>query len=225
MRLLVVASEKRERLMSERIQNVRVEHLETDEVRSYVGCQQKRVRPEMDEPYLKGDQYTFIALGDGRSTDQFIEKVRHATSADRLFDVSADAFAPYEKAIDRGLFDRANHAQIVKLFSHPVERGPRAVQPPSFVSVAKGCRNRDAPRGPRDHVARRAEERVAAPVVQTTDATDLRVLEEVGPSPRGTGAALAYYNFCRVHRSLRVTPAMEAKMTTSVWTLRDLLRG
>jgi hypothetical protein len=71
MRLLVVASEKRERLMSERIQNVRVEHLETDEVRSYVGCQQKRVRPEMDEPYLKGDQYTFIALGDGRSTDQF----------------------------------------------------------------------------------------------------------------------------------------------------------
>jgi hypothetical protein len=45
-----------------------------------------------------------------------MEKIRHATSADQLFDVGTDAFAPYQKAIDRALFDRANHAQIVKLF-------------------------------------------------------------------------------------------------------------
>jgi hypothetical protein len=32
----------------------------------------------------------------------------------------------------------------------------------------------------------------------------------------------AYYNFCRVHRSLRVTPAMEAGITDHVWELRDL---
>jgi len=34
----------------------------------------------------------------------------------------------------------------------------------------------------------------------------------------------AYYNFCRVHRSLRVTPAMEVEITT-IRTLRDLLKG
>jgi hypothetical protein len=33
----------------------------------------------------------------------------------------------------------------------------------------------------------------------------------------------AYYNFCRVHQSLRVTPAMEAKITDHVWTLDELL--
>jgi hypothetical protein len=33
----------------------------------------------------------------------------------------------------------------------------------------------------------------------------------------------AYYNFCRVHSSLRVTPAMEAGLTDHVWTLADLL--
>jgi len=33
----------------------------------------------------------------------------------------------------------------------------------------------------------------------------------------------AYYNFCRVPRSLRVTPAMEAGITQHVWTLRELL--
>jgi hypothetical protein len=33
----------------------------------------------------------------------------------------------------------------------------------------------------------------------------------------------AYYNFCRVHQTLRVTPAMEAGITDQVWTLKDLL--
>jgi hypothetical protein len=35
----------------------------------------------------------------------------------------------------------------------------------------------------------------------------------------------AYYNFCRVHRTLRVTPAMEAGITTHVWTLKELLNA
>jgi hypothetical protein len=33
----------------------------------------------------------------------------------------------------------------------------------------------------------------------------------------------AYYNFCRVHSSIRVTPAMESKITDPVWTLGELL--
>jgi len=35
----------------------------------------------------------------------------------------------------------------------------------------------------------------------------------------------AYYNFCRVHSSLRVTPAMEAGLTDHVWTVAELLRA
>jgi hypothetical protein len=33
----------------------------------------------------------------------------------------------------------------------------------------------------------------------------------------------AYYNFCRIHKSLRVTPAMEAGITDHIWTIRELL--
>lgn len=33
----------------------------------------------------------------------------------------------------------------------------------------------------------------------------------------------AYYNFCRVHQSLRVTPAMEAKLTDNTWSIGELL--
>jgi hypothetical protein len=31
-----------------------------------------------------------------------------------------------------------------------------------------------------------------------------------------------HYNYCRVHSSLRVTPAMEAGLTDHVWTLEEL---
>jgi hypothetical protein len=33
----------------------------------------------------------------------------------------------------------------------------------------------------------------------------------------------AFYDFCRVHSSLRVTPAMAAGLTTYIWELRELL--
>jgi hypothetical protein len=41
----------------------------------------------------------------------------------------------------------------------------------------------------------------------------------------GHAVALHYmhYNFCRVHKTLRVTPAMEAGLTDHVWTLEELV--
>ena len=35
----------------------------------------------------------------------------------------------------------------------------------------------------------------------------------------------AFYNFCRVHKSLRVTPAMEAGISDHVWSVRELLEA
>ena len=34
---------------------------------------------------------------------------------------------------------------------------------------------------------------------------------------------VAYYNFCRIHRMIRVTPAMEAGITDRVWEVVELL--
>ena len=32
-----------------------------------------------------------------------------------------------------------------------------------------------------------------------------------------------YYNFCRVHQTLRVTPAMEAGIANHVWTVEEVV--
>jgi len=34
---------------------------------------------------------------------------------------------------------------------------------------------------------------------------------------------VAWYNFCRVHMTLRVTPAMEAGVTDRVWTIEEMI--
>jgi len=33
-----------------------------------------------------------------------------------------------------------------------------------------------------------------------------------------------YYNFCRIHQTLRVTPAMEAGVSDHVWSLDEIVR-
>ncbi len=33
----------------------------------------------------------------------------------------------------------------------------------------------------------------------------------------------AHYNFVRIHRTIRMTPAMKAKLTNTLWSIRDLV--
>lgn len=36
---------------------------------------------------------------------------------------------------------------------------------------------------------------------------------------------VAWYDFCRIHKSLRVTPAMEARVTDHIWSVKELIAG
>ncbi|MFL6353400.1 MAG: transposase, partial [Bryobacteraceae bacterium] len=168
--MLKLAGENCERLLTENIQNVRVRDLELDEVWTFVGCKQKRLTPERVEAGTAGDAYTFIALErtsklvvawhlgtrDRINTEDFVSKIRWATAPGR-FDVSTDAFLPYENAIDAGLYDRANHAQIVKLFSTHLGHLSESYSPAKFVSVAKDTINGmpDLDRASTSHVERK----------------------------------------------------------------------
>lgn len=48
-----------------------------------------------------------------------------------------------------------------------------------------------------------------------------------GPNIEQLKAAVAlhfaYYNFVRIHKSLRMTPAMAGGVTDTVWTISDLI--
>jgi hypothetical protein len=54
-------------------------------------------------------------------------------------------------------------------------------------------------------------------------AIDECVLEEVGEPRRSHRLYVAHHNFCRVHETLRVTPAMQLGVTDHIWTLGELV--
>src|SRR5258706_185893 len=110
LKLLVLAGEKCERIMATRVRNVEVRDVEADEIWSFIGKKQKRVRPDDDQNL--GDCYTFVAIErhsklvlniamgkrDQITTDAFIEGLRHATTA-TPYQITTDGFTPYKSAI------------------------------------------------------------------------------------------------------------------------------
>lgn len=56
-----------------------------------------------------------------------------------------------------------------------------------------------------------------------THKADERIRQGVGESVSPYCLHFAYYNPCRVHKTLHVTPAMEAGIIDHVWDLSELL--
>jgi transposase-like protein/IS1 family transposase len=236
LKLLVLAGEKCDRIMARKIVNVKVRDVECDELWSYIGKKQKRVRPEDDQNL--GDAYVFvgierhsklvlnIAMGkrDQATTDIFIEGLRHATSRDE-FQITTDGFAPYRSAITTTLHDKlSGFAQLIKVYRASVadeaRYSPAEVQSVEVVPVmgqpdpARICTS----------IVERQNLSVRMGTRRFT-----RLTNAFSKKWENHWAAVAlwfaFYNFCRVHRSLRVTPAMEAGIADHVWTVRELLEA
>lgn len=234
LKALVLAGQKAEQVMAKRIVNVKVRDVECDELWAFIGKKQKRVRPEDDQNL--GDAYTFvaierhsklvlnIALGkrDQATTDVFVEGIRHATARSQ-FQITTDGFAPYRSAITTTLHDRlTGFAQLIKVYRAASE-GEARYSPAEVASVevVPVMGNPDP-------------ERICTSIVERQN---LSVRMGVRRFTRLTNAFskkwenhwaaialwFAYYNFCRIHKSLRVTPAMEAGITDHPWDLAELL--
>jgi hypothetical protein len=54
-------------------------------------------------------------------------------------------------------------------------------------------------------------------------AADQRLFKEAGKPGCIHGLHFMHYNFCRVHETLRVTPAMQAGIADHVWNMRELI--
>ncbi len=233
LKVLVMAGEKCEALMGRLIVNVPVKDVQMDEIWRFVGKKEKALEPG-DDPNF-GDAYTFVAIErhtklvlnfalgkrNQATTNIFIEGLRAATSA-KPFQASADGFGPYVPAMENTLSDRADFAQIIKVYRATPE-GERRYSPAEVVSteVIPVIGNPNPARVCTSHVERQ----------NLTMRMQIRRLTRLtnGFSKKWENlwAALclhfAYYNFCRIHRTLRVTPAMEAGITDHVWTISELL--
>lgn len=58
---------------------------------------------------------------------------------------------------------------------------------------------------------------------QSTPATSLLPKSSRTSSEQSLALFFCYYNFCHIHQTLRVTPAMAAGVSTKVWELSDIV--
>jgi transposase-like protein len=133
LKLLVVAGEKCEKIMGRYIRNVGVRDVECDEVWSFLGKKEKRVRPEDDQNL--GDCYPFVAIErnsklvlniamgkrDQATTNVFIEGVRGAIKPGTSFQMTTDGFAPYKHSIPDTFGDYVDYAMLIKVYRNPSE--------------------------------------------------------------------------------------------------------
>jgi len=227
MKILVKAGEKCEQLMGRLIVNVPVKDVQADEIWGFIQKKEGHKRPEEAKDETIGDAYTFVAIErntklvlnfalgrrDQATTDIFIEGLRQAT-APQPFQVTTDGFGPYRSAITTTLDDRVDFAQLIKVYRAPAE-GEHRYSPAEVVSteVVPVLGRPDPDRICTSHIERQ----------NLTMRMQIRRLTRLtnGFSKKWENlwAALclhfAYYNFCRLHRTIRVTPAMEAEMYAS----------
>ena len=235
LKLLVVVGEKCERLMGRVIVNIPATDVQADEIWAFVGKKEGHKLPMEANDEGIGDAYCFVAIDRntklvfnfslGRRsqaiTDAFIEGLRHATSRQR-FQISTDGFQPYLSAITTTLSDRCDFAQLIKVYTQDPE-GQRRYSPPDVTHAEKVpvMGNPDPKRICTSHVERQNL------TIRMSMRRLTRLTNAFSKKWENLWAAyclhFAWYNFVRVHQTLRVTPAMEAGIVSRVWTLADLL--
>lgn len=235
--LLVLAGERCEGVMKRKMRRVKVKDLQLDEIWTYVGMKEKTKVQKNRETDKLGDAYTFVAFERdsklipvwhlGRRTERdtlaFTEKIFEAVDGtEAKIQITSDGFAAYPAAISYSLGTRSSYAQLVKVYGAPMDDDHR--YSPSKIKNAAPTPLWGNPNPERictSHVERQNLN------IRTAMRRFTRLTLGFSKKWENLKAALAlyfaYYNFCRIHSSIRCTPAMEAGITKHVWELKELL--
>jgi hypothetical protein len=149
------------------------------------------------------------------------EGVRHATAHSR-FQITTDGFGPYKSAISNTLHDRCDFAQLIKVYRSPQDGEKR--YSPAEVSHAEKVPVMGNP-DPAMICTSHVERQNLTIRMQMRRLT--RLTNAFSKKLENLWAAyclhFAYYNFCRIHKTLRVSPAMESSLADQVWELAELV--
>jgi transposase-like protein/IS1 family transposase len=233
MSLVVKGGDSCAALLQSKIQNLVVQDVEVDEIWGFVGKKEGH-KSDDDGPEV-GDAYCFIGMErstklvlayhlgkrTAKATDAFIGKLAYATSRDR-YQLTSDGFNPYVSAVKMLLRDRVDFAQLIKVYGAPRD-GEQRYSPAEVVdSVPVEIMERPV----RSKICTSHIERQNLSVhmgMKRTARLTLCFSKKWEHLEAAYSLWFAYYNFCRVHKTLRVTPAMETGIANHVWTIAELI--
>jgi IS1 family transposase len=215
--------------------NLNVSILELDELWSFVQKKQKRV--QATDPGYMGDCYTWTAL-DATSKAFVSYRVGKRTSQDCMefvwdlrtrvlnqCQITSDGYAPYAPAIRAAFGWNVDYAQLRKIFEGDAEGRDAAhrYSPGRVTGIEKevvfGNPNEK-------HISTSYVERSNL-TVRMSMRRFTRLTNAFSRKPENHAAAfalfVAHYNLCRVHETIRMTPAMALGVTDHIWSIGELV--
>lgn len=232
--LITLTGERCERLMRERIKGVAVKDVEADEIWQFVQCKNRhKLHKGITDPKV-GDQYTWVGIErntklilawhlgqrDMTACEAFTEKLHEATSG--RFQLTTDGYRPYESAVAYSLGTRVDYAMLIKIYDRDRE-GEQKYSPPEVVeTITKIMIGDPDPSRICTSIVERSNLSMRTSIRRLTRLTN--AFSKKWENLKSMLAIyFAFYNFCRIHSTIRCTPAMESGITQHVWTIRDLL--
>jgi len=233
--LLLTIGENCRRVFDKHVRWMRPRFVQADELWCFIHTKQARLAP--DAPKEWGDAYTFLALDaetklilsyhigkrDGENALAFIGDLNRRIDAAWRCQITTDGFKPYIGAIEEHFGANVNFAQLVKIYGRPEGEAPDWYAPvqvldaiPMVVSGNPDIRRICTSHIERSNLTVRMHLRRFTRLTNGFSKTAMHLKAAVA-------LFAAWYNFSRVHQTLRVTPAMEAGIVDHVWTIQELL--
>lgn len=222
-------------LMDAKMRNLPCRRLEMDEIWGFVGKKDRNMK--MDDSMEVGSVWTFCAIdadtklvptfkvGERNlaTTNAFVQDVA-SRMANRV-QISTDGMKSYAEAMEKAFGGDVDYAQIVKVYGNENLNPNHRYSPSEVISSEKRI---FTGRPNVDLISTSYVERLNA-----TTRTHMRRLTRLTLAfskkrenfVAAVGLHFAYYNFVKRHNTLRMTPAMAAGVTNSMWSIGDLVEA
>ena len=216
------------------VRRVAVRRVQCDEIWSFCYAKEKNV-PVEKEGTGAGSVWTWTAIdADSKLIISYLCGARDADCALNFMDdlasrvttriqITTDGFRAYAEAVQGAFGIAVDYAMLIKLYGAPSDRGESRYSPAACIGTRTGILSGDPDR---KHISTSYVERqnlnLRMGVRRFTRLTNA-FSKKFENHCHMVAIYHAYYNFCRVHQTLRVTPAMEAGLADHVWTLEELV--
>lgn len=235
MRLLVSVGENCAALLDSKMRNLPSRFIQCDEIWTYVVKKERRIR--IEDPVEIGDQWVFVALdAETKAVVSYTVGKRSPVNT-QLFirdlysrlkerpQLTTDGWAPYRMAIDEMWGTDVDFAQLIKIYGRYGASDDRRYSPAKLMEVvSKVFSGNPDPRQISTSYVERQNLTMRMAMRRFTRLTNAfsKKLENLKAA---LALHFAHYNFVRVHRSLRITPAMAVGISNSIWGIESLIFG
>jgi IS1 family transposase len=234
-KLLVELGEACSAYQDKVMRNLPCKRVQCDEIWSFCGAKEKNASPEKKRQGW-GDCWTWTALcPDTKLVPCWFIGDRHAGSAyhfmhdlaERLahrVQLTTDGHRAYLNAVESAFGSEIDYAQLIKIYGNEPQHGEVRYSPAVCMGAKTAVIN-----GKPDfaHVSTSFVERQNL-TMRMSMRRFTRLTNAFSKKVQNLEAAVAlhfmHYNFARVHQTLRVTPAMEAKIADHVWSIEEIVR-